>query len=144
MFRITREIKRYRMVNCVKVFICAIGVLVAFQHCTSDQSPPPKASDLDTVRDPCSNTKMLSFKQDIKPIFEKNCAKSGCHKKVGNASYAFVDYRGISNGVLNGRVIGAIKHKDGFYNMPANRSEPLPDTTICKIERWADSGAPNN
>lgn len=122
----------------------AIGSLIAFQHCTSDQSPPPKESTNDTLRNPCADSVFISFKQDVKPIFEKNCAKSGCHNKVGNADYAFVDYQGIKNGVLQGRVIGAIKHKAGFYNMPQNRSEPLPDTTICKIERWANDGAPNN
>lgn len=118
--------------------------LLAFQHCTSDKSPPPKESIKDTLRNPCADSVLISFNKDVKPIFEKNCAKSGCHNKIGNADYAFVDYQGIKNGVLKGRVLGAIKHKAGFYNMPAGRSEPLPDTTICKIERWAKSGAPNN
>ncbi len=127
----------------------SLGMMIAYAAglggCTSDKAAPADQSKpADTVRDPCNDSVSLSFQQDIKPIFETHCAKSGCHKRVGNADYAFVDHQGIANGVTQGNVLGAIKHKPGFSNMPQLRAEPLPDTTICKIERWAKAGAPDN
>lgn len=115
-----------------RVIILA-GTMLLLTHCTSDKSPPPpdtKAKDT------------ISFKKDIKPIFQTNCAQSGCHKQAGNLNYALNEYEGIRRGVMQGRVLGAINHKEGYYNMP--NGQKLPDSTIQKVERWADSGAPRN
>lgn len=126
------------------LFLLAV-IGVCLQQCTSDKAAPrDRNSIVDSLRNPCADSVKLSFKQDIKPIFETNCAKSGCHKVVGNASFAFVDHQGIANGVLKGRVLGAINHKANFSNMPNDQTEPLPDTSVCKIERWAKAGAPDN
>lgn len=131
-----------------KTFSAVFGLLAAmflFQYCTSDKSPPPSSNNTaaDSVRNPCADSVKISFQSDIKPIFENNCSKSGCHNQVGNANYAFNNYEGISNGVTKGRVLGAINHEEGYYNMPAGGNK-LPDSTICKVERWEENGAPNN
>jgi hypothetical protein len=117
----------------VSKVVLLVGTVFLLAQCTSDKSPAP-APDLtrDTIR----------FKADIKPIFQTNCAQSGCHNQAGILNYALKEYEGIKRGVTQGRVLGAINHKQGYYNMPNGRK--LPDTTITKVERWADSGAPKN
>jgi hypothetical protein len=122
----------------VSKVVLLVGTVFLLAQCTSDKSPPPPDLTSDSTQAPDT----IRFKADIKPIFQTNCAQSGCHNQAGILNYALKEYEGIKRGVTQGRVLGAINHKEGYYNMPNGRK--LPDTTITKVERWADSGAPKN
>lgn len=128
--------------NCVMKVKVNISILAAtvllLSQCTSDKSPPPP----DLSKDSTSVPDTLTYQADIKPIFQANCAKSGCHNNATILGYALREYEGIKQGVLEGRVLGAINHREGYYPMP--NGQKLPDSTIQKVERWADSGAPEN
>ncbi|MBX2969278.1 MAG: SprB repeat-containing protein [Cyclobacteriaceae bacterium] len=80
----------------------------------------------------------VSYENDIKPILQANCVKSGCHD--GNS--------GLPNwGVLSTVQANAqnIKLRTGNKTMPADIAPTgLPQNQIDLIACWVDEGAKNN
>lgn len=88
----------------------------------------------------CNTYKELSFKNDILPILEPNCASSGCHNdksRKHNISIFKID--DVKNAAVKGELLGAIKHEKGFTKMPMFKPK-LKDEEIQKIECWFNNG----
>ena len=85
------------------------------------------------------DTSAVSFKDDIEPIVQNNCAISGCHIAGGSGNGLFINYAGIKdkvdNGSLRQRVVVARDMPVGF---------PLTDCQVDFIDAWTSAGAPNN
>jgi len=90
------------------------------------------------------DTPVISFKDQVQPIFINNCAKSGCHD--GNEKFSLKSYADISS-----RVTAGDAHKSDLYkvinklwlgNMPPDG--PLTDEQINLVYAWIMQGAKNN
>src|SRR5438477_12955140 len=57
--------------------------------------------DIITQSDPDGPPQPVSFKDDLVPIFSKNCALSGCHATGGHSPDLMADnaYKSLNNGV---------------------------------------------
>ena len=98
-----------------------------------------------TVKDAnnCTDSKMttveevpeVSYSDEIRPIIDTNCQKSGCHgDQQGIPSFAtYADVKANAN---------SIKFRTSSGSMPP--VGPLPDTEIQLISDWVDQDAPNN
>ena len=84
----------------------------------------------------------MSYTTDVIPLIEMNCYV--CHAANINFGNITLDsYESILEHVNNGKLLGAIKHAEGFTPMPQNNSKLL-DCQIEKIESWINDGAPDN
>ncbi len=91
--------------------------------------------------EPCETTNM-SFTTDILPIFDLNC--NVCHATSQALGNVILDtHADVKKQVDAVRLLGAIRHENGFSQMPQGQPQ-LTFCTIDKIASWVAAGAPNN
>ena len=114
--------KRFILVAIIPVF------LVSYYSCSKDKTnPPADCTQTDSV-----NTYNLS----VKPIFDAECATSGCHDANSGASGIV-----LSNYTES---VNAAKSKSNFFCVIDHSCGPvmplgsgkLADSTIAKITAW--------
>lgn len=82
----------------------------------------------------------LSFKNDILPILEPNCASSGCHNdKSRKHNISVLNIEDVKNAATKGELLGTIKHEKGYPKMPMFKPK-LKNEDIQKIECWVKNG----
>jgi uncharacterized membrane protein len=121
--------------------ICGFAILFSCKHeIPLNPNPDP---------DPDGN-KGICFENDILPIFQSNCAKSGCHdagsKQEGYQldSYANIVARGIKAGNAAGSKIYESMIDDNPEKvMPQTPNEPLTAAQKELIKTWINEGAKN-
>ena len=115
----------------------ALGI--GFTSCYKDIIKPELAED------PDGPPKQVSFKTELEPLFNTNCAKSGCHVSGAHKPYltAGISYLEIVNG---GYVNLASPKESILYKMVnGGMSEYMPSKTDRqKVFDWIRNGAPNN
>ncbi len=113
--------------------VCFLGMLLIFMACGGDDDPmTPSCDTLD-----------MTYTDDIASIFNSTCAIPTCHAQ-GATSPELHNYAAVKL-ELDGpdRIVGAIKHEDGFVAMPfPSGSDMISDCRIAKIEAWVNDGAP--
>jgi len=84
----------------------------------------------------------VSYTVDIAPMLELSC--TSCHNAGFSSGGISVDgYNDVKVTVELGRLLGSIKHDNGFSPMP--RGAPMLDEcSISLFEEWIAQGAPNN
>ncbi len=88
------------------------------------------------------DTANVSYSGDVVPIVNGNCQV--CHSTAAALGGVRLEgYDAIKIWVNNGRLLGAIRHEQGFSAMPQNAAK-LSACNIAKIEKWIADGAPNN
>jgi len=115
--------------------------LILLVSCTSDERIEPEGAVPEVV----------SFEQDIIPIFQARCAFTGCHVETHptldlQASVAFeelfntneIDLDNPTNSKIYRRITGETPPQ-----MPLGM-EPLNESQMETILRWIEQGAPNN
>ena len=96
--------------------------------------------------DPIPFVKQLCFSEEVLPVFQSNCAMSGCHDAVSASDdLVLTDYDGIMNGVKAGHssrseIYRAITGKGEEMMPPAGK---MSDDLIEIIRLWIDQGAEN-
>lgn len=91
----------------------------------------------------------ICFQRDVLPIFQSNCAKSGCHDVITREEgYAFVDYDGIMRGIDPGdpgdsEIYEKITESDADDRMPPPPNPRLTSAQIATIRQWIQEGARN-
>jgi hypothetical protein len=103
---------------------------------------PPGFCDPDTVY----------FENSILPIFQSNCAKSGCHDvATATEGIRFNSYENIiATGEIvpgksnEGEIMKKITETDVDKIMPPPPNSPLSATQIDLIKKWISQGARNN
>lgn len=137
---------------------CLILLLAVLTACGGGSSTGPEP-DPDPDPAPVPD-RPVSFSEDIQPIFNGNCAVSGCHDSgtqesgVNLTSYdAALGSSGIQYGrdiidpgsPSNSPIVDKISNEDPQFGerMPLNR-QPLSDAEIDSIIAWIDDGAPDN
>jgi hypothetical protein len=97
----------------------------------------------------CTHTPVIDkipevcFERDVLPVFQNNCAISGCHTGNGESDFALNSYVAISHAVVAGkpyssRVYNAIISTSGNM-MPPGRPLSLDNRTIIRL--WIEQGA---
>lgn len=112
--------------------ICILLVLNSCVSNVEEELYPPETCD----------TTQVTYSGTIAPIIELNCY--ACHE--GEQSVSGIPLNGYNNlkaMVDAGRLVGSLRHLDGFSPMPQNASA-LPECELLKIEKWVDDGAPDN
>lgn len=105
------------------------------QSCVSNNE-----EDLYTPR--VCDTTDITWDTKISAIMQKNCVE--CH----NAEIQYNDVRHDTYAfemivVNNGKLRGVVNHLPGFSKMPKNRKK-LPECELKLINKWLDTGAPEN
>lgn len=88
------------------------------------------------------DTTNITYATVVAPILTDYCI--GCHS--GNAPSAGItldNYTDLQTVINSGQFRGSINHESNFSAMPKN-SPKLSDCNLAKINKWLDSGAPNN
>ena len=127
------------------VFLCITVLVLFFVSGTNSCVHQPYAVP-DSLITPDTS---ICFERDILPVFQSNCAMSGCHN-AGSAEdgYVFDNYANIvRKGIVPGNAAGSkiwksIALETGDDRMPRNAA-PLPATTQDLIKRWINAGAKN-
>lgn len=97
---------------------------------------------IDTTSMITCDTINMSYSSDIQVILSSHCYE--CHSGVSPISGIHLsDYDTLKSIALSGRLLGALKHLDGYTPMPYMR-DMLDTCTINKIESWVNDGAPHN
>ncbi|MCB9232325.1 MAG: hypothetical protein H6581_11720 [Bacteroidia bacterium] len=90
------------------------------------------------------------FENDVLPIIQSNCAKSGCHDAASHAEgYNLSTYNGIMKGVKPGKmnsskIYQSITTGGGEDRMPPAGNPPLTQAQISTIGTWIQQGALND
>ncbi len=84
----------------------------------------------------------VSYSTDIGSIMENYC--NSCHNLGTQSGGVRTDnYRELKIVADNGRLLGSIKHEDGFTAMPQG-VDLLSSCNISKIEVWITEGTKDN
>lgn len=97
----------------------------------------------------------ICFERDVLPIFQENCALSGCHNsesrkhgfvfdsydniKTSNRGKAIIPYN-----LKKSKVYKKITEDSGDDRMPPPPNPPLTGAEISIINKWIMAGAPNS
>jgi len=86
---------------------------------------------------PCDTISTITYSGSIQPLIKSRCGV--CHEgsnPQGNVSLATYDQ--VKAYGLNGKLLGSVRHDNGYYAMPKNAS-PLSECEIAEIKIWIDS-----
>lgn len=88
------------------------------------------------------DTTIFTYSGAVEPIMTTYC--KGCHNANSlNGGVDLSTFNGVETVALNGKLVGVITHAAGYPPMPQG-GNALPDCQIRQIEKWIESGAPNN
>jgi uncharacterized membrane protein len=94
-------------------------------------------------------TNEVCFETQILPLFQSNCAKSGCHDAAShNEDYVFDSYANIiKKGILPGNATNSdvyeVLFETGTKKMPRPPNPDLTTEQKALIGRWINEGAKN-
>jgi hypothetical protein len=117
--------------------ILALGI--GLTSCYKDIIIPELASDEDGPPQP------VSFKNELAPIFNTNCALAGCHVSGSQKPYLSTDLSYLQ--IVNGGYINTALPKESilYKELNENMSQYMPSKTDRqKVYDWIRNGAPNN
>ena len=99
----------------------------------------------DAVVDPDGPPQAVSFSAELAPIFNSQCALSGCHVSGGHHPYMATD---ISyNEIVNGGFVNTLIPKESILYIMINgeMKQYIPSSSDRqKVYDWIRNGAPNN
>lgn len=128
------------------VLLLLIGLFGLFFSCTNDVALPEDPID---TGEPCDSS-IVYFALDVLPIFEANCAFSGCHDAQTRAEGVQLDT--YVNIMTTGDVQPNKPNKSKVYElivatsgnkMPPEPYQRLGAQQISIIENWINQGAKN-
>lgn len=117
----------------LKNFIYLVPVFVMLASCSYENLE-------EYYSDYSCDTIDITYSETIYPILERNCL--GCHYRGNSTGLELETYEDILEKVVDGRLLGSIRHEDGYSAMP--QGGKLDDCTISKIEIWIEEGAKEN
>lgn len=115
--------------------------LSLYTTCTKDKTPAPP--------EPCDPTKVY-YKNDIEPLVNSACAKSGCHDAGTKAEGLDLStYQGLMEIVKPGRpndseIMEVVNEPDSLERMPQYPYPALSQEQKDLISKWISLGAYNN
>ena len=91
----------------------------------------------------------ICFESEVLPIFQSNCAKSGCHDAISHREGRVLNsYDNIMrNGIVPGNALSSglfkVLYASGESKMPPNGNTSLTDAQKSTIGIWINQGAKN-
>lgn len=119
------------MKNRTLFLIASLSLGLIVFSCKHDKA------DISTFKDVCFETEVL-------PIFQNNCAMSGCHGAGGGeAGFVLDNYQGIKDGISAGDPLNSKLYKtitnEWINMMPPDN--PLSKDQRTTIRLWIEQGA---
>lgn len=114
-------------------------IMIGLTGCYKDVILPEAAVD------PDGPPQAVSFKTDLLPLFNTNCAKSGCHVTGSHKPYLTSDLSYIQ--ITNGGFINTLVPKQSqlYIMINSEMKEYIPSAVDRqKVYDWIRNGAPNN
>lgn len=94
----------------------------------------PNTAECDTLN--------ITYETAIAPIMANSC--NSCHSGTAPSGGIKTDsYNDLSVIANSGRLWGAVSHAQGYSPMPKDQAK-LSDCALTKIEKWINSGLPEN
>jgi len=124
----------------------------ACKHEPLFDNPDPDPDPMDTTKVSC-DTSIVYFQQQVLPIFQSNCAQSGCHNAQTAQKGIILDsYQNImaTGDIKKDKPRDSKIMKKGILEddpddiMPPPPAQPLTQTQIALILKWIEQGALNN
>ena len=118
-------------------FILAMGI--SLTGCYKDVIIP------DAVVDPDGPPQAVSYKTDLAPIFNSQCALAGCH--VSGVQKPYMPTASSYLNIVNGGYVNLIVPKQSILYMEinGNMKDNIPSASDRqKVYDWIRNGAPNN
>jgi len=114
--------------------VTAVAIcILAFNSCKHDPIPPKVP------------TEEICFQNDVLPVIESNCAKSGCHDNSGRGGLKLTDYDNIVKQVVPGDGSNSKLYTVIIRNsMPPSSSAQLTTDQEALIYGWIAQGAKNS
>lgn len=123
-----------------KIVLIFSLLVIGLQACYYDNE-----EELYPYVDTGCNLENVTFSTTITGILSSRCL--ACHSNANANSYGegikLEDYQDVKNAADGGRLLGSIKHEQGFAEMPIG-TDKLDDCKISQFEAWINAGAPNN
>ena len=91
---------------------------------------------------PLEKLPLICFESQVLPIFQNNCAVSGCHDSGGESGYDLSYAKGIQDAVVAGNPDKSPAYHamtSTFKLMPPHN--PLPESKRAIIRLWIEQGA---
>jgi hypothetical protein len=122
--------------SAIRIYILGL-VLISISACVYNNE-----EDLYEKSD--CETEGISYTAEVIGILENNGCIS-CHNTTNPGGSINLDnYTDVKIYVDNGRLLGSIKHSDGFKAMPQGSPSTINQCSIDQIEAWIYDGAQNN
>lgn len=87
-------------------------------------------------------TESVQYSDEVRLILDNSCMI--CHNAASNfGNIKLETYEQVVLRVEDGRLLGAIRHEEGYSPMPQGNPK-LSDCQISQIEAWIDAGYPQN
>ena len=99
----------------------------------------------DVTVDPDGPPKFVSFKTELEPLFNAQCALTGCH--VSGSHKPYLKTGESYNQIVNGGYVNVLIPKESILYKKINgeMKEYIPSATDRqKVYDWIRNGAPNN
>lgn len=138
--------QRENTMKPLRIAIALIALFVVWYGCTTTTPTTTTTTTTDTTQ---TSTAAVCFSKDVQPIFQANCAVSGCHdSQTREDGYDLSSYSGIMRGVkasnANGSVVYTITASSlGSRRMPPSPRAALTDAQRAIIANWINAGAQN-
>lgn len=88
------------------------------------------------------DTSNITYSGGVSVVLGKYC--TGCHTgSSAGGGIVLTDYNSVKTEVLNGKLMGSVNQAGGYSAMPKNSSK-LSNCNIKVLQKWIDSGYPNN
>ena len=118
-----------------------LALVIGFTSCYKDIINPVLEED------PDGPPKQVSFKTELAPLFNSNCAKSGCHNNSAGSHKPYLETDISYVQIVNGGFVNVAVPKASilYINIYGEMSEFIPSKTDKqKVYDWIRNGAPNN
>ena len=124
------------------LFVTGIVIINSCKHLPPVEStiaPPPISG----------NCNCVCFESNVLPLFQTNCATTGCHDAASHLgdyvldSYANIWKKGITPGSATDSKIYKVLFKTGNDQMPPPPNAPLTNRQKTLIGNWINEGANN-
>lgn len=123
------------------ILVIATGIYACKHEPDAVQPQPPSSGG--------GANKGVCFESDILPLFQSNCAKSGCHDAATAAddyvldSYANIIKKGLVPGNATNSKIYKVLFETGSDKMPPPPNVDLTSAQKALIGKWINEGAKN-
>jgi mono/diheme cytochrome c family protein len=123
------------MNKLVILIIAVFAMILSLDSCYYDKA------DVLTGGVICDTT-AFTYSNQVQPIISQYCIS--CHNTNNSSGGVNLDnYNSVKDYALNGSLLGAINHENGYSNMPKNAPQLNPCDRLL-IELWVNEGALNN